>query len=203
MFGGLPQNASLNVHLAHTHSRTSWLPCLSLTSQGWQSLTGRYMPRAGPSTGTPRTFTGSAHRHWYRKQHPDWSASQVEAVVLGAVRGGCRGVDGRYLKLGQALRLRASGGFYNFLSATTMTLKVPTIPASVHQTSVPRMTSAQVAGAQSQPSTPASTCPQHWRARRRYRCTQHRVLRHSVWWRVLGTPSCRCCLLPAALLRHD
>lgn len=101
------------------------------------------------------------------------------------------------LKLGQALAASGPLGLlWHFLSATTMTLKVPTIPASVQQTSMPRMTSSGGCGVcELCPLYPSIYLPAALEGTKEGTDVrvQHRVAEAFRVVAGAGTLSCRCC----------
>ncbi|XP_012323239.2 hyaluronidase-1 isoform X3 [Aotus nancymaae] len=113
VFGGLPQNASLTAHLARTFQDilaampTSDFSGLAVID--WEA----WRPRWAFNWDTKDIYRQRS-RALVQAQHPEWPASQVEAVAQDQFQGAARAWMAGTLQLGQALRPRGLWGFYGF-----------------------------------------------------------------------------------------
>ena len=124
VFGGLPQNASLNAHLAHTfqdilaaipESHFSGLAVID-----WEA----WRPRWAFNWDTKDIYRQHS-RALVQKQHPDWPAPRVEAAAQDQFEGAAEEWMAGTLKLGQALRPQGLWGFYNFPECYNYDFKSP------------------------------------------------------------------------------
>uniref|UniRef100_F7HIH0 Hyaluronidase n=1 Tax=Callithrix jacchus TaxID=9483 RepID=F7HIH0_CALJA len=113
VFGGLPQNASLIAHLARTFQDilaampTSDFSGLAVID--WEA----WRPRWAFNWDTKDIYRQRS-RALVQAQHPEWPASQVEAVAQDQFQGAARAWMAGTLQLGQALRPQGLWGFYGF-----------------------------------------------------------------------------------------
>ncbi|XP_032145819.1 hyaluronidase-1 isoform X5 [Sapajus apella] len=113
VFGGLPQNASLIAHLARTFQDilaampTSDFSGLAVID--WEA----WRPRWAFNWDTKDIYRQRS-RALVQAQHPEWPASQVEAVAQDQFQGAARAWMAGTLQLGRALRPRGLWGFYGF-----------------------------------------------------------------------------------------
>lgn len=124
VFGGLPQNASLNAHLARTFQdilaampepRFSGLAVID-----WEA----WRPRWAFNWDTKDIYRQRS-RALVQKQHPDWLAPRVEAAAQDQFEGAAEEWMAGTLKLGQALRPQGLWGFYNFPECYNYDFKSP------------------------------------------------------------------------------
>nr|XP_035947894.1 hyaluronidase-1 isoform X2 [Halichoerus grypus] len=113
VFGGLPQNASLDTHLARSfqdiladipESDFSGLAVID-----WEA----WRPRWAFNWDTKDIYRQRS-RALVRGQHPDWPAPRVEATARDQFQEAAKAWMAGTLKLGQALRPRGLWGFYGF-----------------------------------------------------------------------------------------
>ncbi|XP_034852733.1 hyaluronidase-1 isoform X2 [Mirounga leonina] len=113
VFGGLPQNASLDTHLARSfqdiladipESDFSGLAVID-----WEA----WRPRWAFNWDTKDIYRQRS-RALVRGQHPDWPAPRVEATARDQFQEAAQAWMAGTLKLGQALRPRGLWGFYGF-----------------------------------------------------------------------------------------
>ncbi|XP_040102990.1 hyaluronidase-1 [Oryx dammah] len=124
VFGGLPQNASLNVHLAQTFQDIlAAMPephFSGLAVIDWEA----WRPRWAFNWDTKDIYRQRS-RALVQKQHPDWSAPQVEAAAQEQFEGAAEEWMAGTLKLGRALQPQALWGFYNFPECYNYDFKSP------------------------------------------------------------------------------
>lgn len=113
VYGGLPQNASLDVHLAHTfqdilaampQSNFSGLAVID-----WEA----WRPRWAFNWDSKDIYRQRS-RELVQERHPDWPPPQVDAAAQEEFQGAARAWMAGTLKLGQILRPEGLWGFYNF-----------------------------------------------------------------------------------------
>ncbi|XP_025741160.1 hyaluronidase-2 isoform X3 [Callorhinus ursinus] len=113
VFGGLPQNASLDTHLARSfqdilvaipESDFSGLAVID-----WEA----WRPRWAFNWDTKDIYRQRS-RALVRGQHPDWPAPRVEATARDQFQEAAKAWMAGTLKLGEALRPRGLWGFYGF-----------------------------------------------------------------------------------------
>ncbi|XP_037385426.1 hyaluronidase-1 isoform X1 [Talpa occidentalis] len=113
VFGGLPQNASLDVHLAHTFQDIlAAMPEFNFSGLAvidWEA----WRPRWAFNWDTKDIYRQRS-RALVQEQHPHWPAPRVDAAAQDEFQGAARAWMEGTLKLGQALRPHGLWGFYNF-----------------------------------------------------------------------------------------
>lgn len=113
VFGGLPQNASLDAHLAHTFQDVlAAMPVSDFSGLAvidWEA----WRPRWAFNWDTKDIYRQRS-RELVEGQHPDWPAPWVETAAQEQFQRAARDWMVATLKLGQALRPRGLWGFYGF-----------------------------------------------------------------------------------------
>uniref|UniRef100_A0A8C3YQY7 Hyaluronidase n=1 Tax=Catagonus wagneri TaxID=51154 RepID=A0A8C3YQY7_9CETA len=113
VFGGLPQNASLNVHLVHAaQDIQAAVPASDFSGLAvidWEAWRPRWA-----FNWDAKDIYRQRSRALVWKQHPDWSALRVEAAAQDQFQEAAQTWMAGTLKLGQALRPRGLWGFYGF-----------------------------------------------------------------------------------------
>ncbi|XP_058415288.1 hyaluronidase-1 isoform X3 [Diceros bicornis minor] len=113
VFGGLPQNASLDAHLAHTFQDIlAAMPASNFSGLAvidWEAWRPRWA-----FNWDAKDIYRQRSRALVQRQHPDWSAPLVEAAARDQFQGAAQAWMVRTLQLGQALRPRGLWGFYGF-----------------------------------------------------------------------------------------
>ncbi|XP_073915364.1 hyaluronidase-1 isoform X2 [Castor canadensis] len=113
IFGGLPQNASLDTHLAHTFQDIQdAMPAPDFSGLAvidWEA----WRPRWAFNWDTKDIYRQRS-RALVRAQHPDWPEIWVEAVAQNQFQEAAQAWMAGTLQLGQALRPRGLWGFYGF-----------------------------------------------------------------------------------------
>ncbi|XP_040058764.1 hyaluronidase-1 [Gasterosteus aculeatus] len=111
--GGLPQNASLDKHLAvASESIRTWIPdrdFQGLAVVDWES----WRPLWERDWDSKQVYQVKS-RELVRSGHPDWSPAQVEAAARADFQEAGRKFMERTLKLGQQERPKGLWGFYGF-----------------------------------------------------------------------------------------
>lgn len=113
VFGGLPQNASLDTHLAHAF-RDILADIPESTFSGlavidWEA----WRPRWAFNWDSKEIYRERS-RELVQEQHPQWPAPQVEEAARNQFQEAAQAWMGDTLKLGQALRPQGLWGFYQF-----------------------------------------------------------------------------------------
>ncbi|KAL0599913.1 Hyaluronidase-1 [Plecturocebus cupreus] len=135
VFGGLPQNASLIAHLARTFQDIlAAMPASDFSGLAvidWEA----WRPRWAFNWDTKDIYRQRS-RALVQAQHPDWPASQVEAVAQDQFQGAARAWMAGTLQLGRALRPRGLWGFYGFPECYNYDFLSPNYtgecPSSIH-----------------------------------------------------------------------
>ncbi|XP_066100457.1 hyaluronidase-1 isoform X1 [Saccopteryx bilineata] len=113
VFGGLPQNASLDAHLARTFQDIlAAMPASDFSGLAvidWEA----WRPRWAFNWDTKDIYRQRS-RELVQGQHPDWPAPWVEAAAQDQFQRAAQAWMVGTLKLGQALRPRGLWGFYGF-----------------------------------------------------------------------------------------
>lgn len=113
VFGGLPQNASLDTHLARSFQDIlAAIPVSDFSGLAvidWEA----WRPRWAFNWDTKDIYRQRS-RTLVQGQHPDWPAPWVEAAARDQFQEAARAWMADTLKLGQALRPRGLWGFYGF-----------------------------------------------------------------------------------------
>lgn len=113
VFGGLPQNASLDAHLARAHQDVlAAMPAAGFSGLAvidWEA----WRPRWAFNWDAKDVYRQRS-RALVRGQHPDWPAPWVEAAAQAQFQGAAQAWMGGTLRLGRALRPRGLWGFYGF-----------------------------------------------------------------------------------------
>ncbi|XP_005632565.1 hyaluronidase-1 [Canis lupus baileyi] len=113
VFGGLPQNASLDTHLVHSFQDIqAAIPesdFSGLAVIDWEA----WRPRWAFNWDSKDIYRQRS-RALVRGQHPDWPATRVEAAARDQFQKAAQAWMAGTLKLGQALRPRGLWGFYGF-----------------------------------------------------------------------------------------
>lgn len=113
VFGGLPQNASLDAHLARAHRDVlAAIPAsgfLGLAVIDWEAWRPRWA-----FNWDAKDIYRQRSRALVQGQHPDWPAPLVEAAAQAQFQGAAQAWMGGTLRLGRALRPRGLWGFYGF-----------------------------------------------------------------------------------------
>ncbi|XP_053454535.1 hyaluronidase-1 isoform X1 [Nycticebus coucang] len=113
VFGGLPQNASLNAHLAHTYQDIlAAMPAPDFSGLAvidWEA----WRPRWAFNWDTKDIYRQRS-RALVQAQHPDWPAPWVEAAAQDQFQRAAQAWMAGTLQLGWALRPRGLWGFYGF-----------------------------------------------------------------------------------------
>ncbi|XP_058144340.1 hyaluronidase-1 [Dasypus novemcinctus] len=113
VFGGLPQNASLDTHLAHAFQdilAAMPSPAFSgLAVIDWEAWRPRWA-----FNWDAKDIYRQRSRALIQAQHPDWPASWVEAAAQDQFQRAAQAWMAGTLQLGRALRPRGLWGFYGF-----------------------------------------------------------------------------------------
>lgn len=113
VFGGLPQNASLDAHLARAHRDI----LAAMPAPGFSGLAvidwEAWRPRWAFNWDSKDIYRRRS-RALVRGQHPDWPAPWVEAAAQAQFQRAAQAWMGGTLRLGQTLRPRGLWGFYGF-----------------------------------------------------------------------------------------
>lgn len=113
VFGGLPQNASLDAHLAHVFQDIlAAMPVADFSGLvviDWEA----WRPRWAFNWDSKDIYRQRS-RELVQGQHPDWPAPSVEAAAQDQFQTAAQDWMVGTLKLGQALRPRGLWGFYGF-----------------------------------------------------------------------------------------
>ncbi|XP_023375277.1 hyaluronidase-1 isoform X2 [Otolemur garnettii] len=113
VFGGLPQNASLDAHLAHTFQDIlAAMPAPDFSGLAvidWEA----WRPRWAFNWDTKDIYRQRS-RALVQAQHPDWPAPWVEAAAQDQFQGAAQAWMAGTLQLGWALRPLGLWGFYGF-----------------------------------------------------------------------------------------
>nr|KAF6335221.1 hyaluronidase 1 [Pipistrellus kuhlii] len=113
VFGGLPQNASLDAHLARAQRDVlAAMPAAGFSGLAvvdWEA----WRPRWAFNWDAKDVYRQRS-RALVRGQHPDWPAPWVEAAAQAQFQGAAQAWMGGTLRLGRALRPRGLWGFYGF-----------------------------------------------------------------------------------------
>ncbi|XP_076985333.1 hyaluronidase-1 [Tamandua tetradactyla] len=113
VFGGLPQNASLDTHLAHTFQDIlAAMPApdySGLAVIDWEA----WRPRWAFNWDTKDIYRQHS-RALVQAQHPDWPAPWVEAAAQEQFQRAAQAWMAGTLQLGRTLRPRGLWGFYGF-----------------------------------------------------------------------------------------
>lgn len=113
VFGGLPQNASLDAHLARTFQDIlAAMPASNFSGLAvidWEA----WRPRWAFNWDTKDIYRQRS-RELVQRQHPDWPAPWVEAAAQDQFQQAAQAWMVGTLKLGRALRPRGLWGFYGF-----------------------------------------------------------------------------------------
>ncbi|XP_055984982.1 hyaluronidase-1 [Sorex fumeus] len=113
VFGGLPQNASLDTHLARAFQDIlAAIPECNFSGLGvidWES----WRPRWAFNWDSKDIYRQRS-RALVRAKHPHWSTSQVEEAARKQFQAAAQAWMGDTLKLGQTLRPGGLWGFYQF-----------------------------------------------------------------------------------------
>ncbi|XP_006873634.1 PREDICTED: hyaluronidase-1 [Chrysochloris asiatica] len=113
VFGGLPQNASLVVHLAYAHQDI----LIAMPASNFSGLAvidwEAWRPRWAFNWDAKDIYRKRS-RALVQEQHPDWPYSQVEAAAQNQFQEAAQAWMAGTLQLGQALRPSGLWGFYNF-----------------------------------------------------------------------------------------
>ncbi|XP_008574966.1 PREDICTED: hyaluronidase-1 [Galeopterus variegatus] len=113
VFGGLPQNASLDTHLARTfRDIQAAIPAPDFSGLAvidWE----KWRPRWTFNWDTKDIYRQRS-RALVQTQHPDWPAPRVETAAQDQFQGAAQAWMAGTLQLGQALRPRGLWGFYGF-----------------------------------------------------------------------------------------
>lgn len=113
VFGGLPQNASLDTHLAHSFQDIlAAIPASDFSGLAvidWEAWRPRWA-----FNWDAKDIYRQRSRSLVQAQHPDWPAPWVEATARDQFQEAAQAWMAGTLKLGQALRPRGLWGFYGF-----------------------------------------------------------------------------------------
>nr|XP_030723096.1 hyaluronidase-2 isoform X1 [Globicephala melas]XP_030723097.1 hyaluronidase-2 isoform X1 [Globicephala melas] len=124
VFGGLPQNASLTVHLARAFQDIlAAMPASNFSGLAvidWEA----WRPRWAFNWDTKDIYRQRS-RALVQGQHPDWPAPWVEAAAQDQFEGAARAWMAGTLRLGQALQPRGLWGFYGFPDCYNYDFKNP------------------------------------------------------------------------------
>ncbi|NIG60033.1 hyaluronidase-3 isoform X2 [Pontoporia blainvillei] len=124
VFGGLPQNASLAVHLVRAFQDIqAAMPASNFSGLAvidWEA----WRPRWAFNWDTKDIYRQRS-RALVQGQHPDWPAPWVEAAAQDQFEGAARAWMAGTLRLGQALQPRGLWGFYGFPDCYNYDFKNP------------------------------------------------------------------------------
>ncbi|XP_010588078.2 hyaluronidase-1 isoform X2 [Loxodonta africana] len=113
IFGGLPQNASLDTHLAQTHQDIlAAVPAPDFSGLAvidWEAWRPRWA-----FNWDAKDIYRKRSRELVQAQHPDWPSSWVEATAQDQFQRAAQAWMAGTLQLGWALRPRGLWGFYGF-----------------------------------------------------------------------------------------
>ncbi|EQB77041.1 hypothetical protein CB1_000145024 [Camelus ferus] len=113
VFGGLPQNASLDAHLVRTFQDIlAAMPASDFSGLAvidWEA----WRPRWAFNWDTKEIYRQRS-RSLVQRQHPYWPAPLVEAAAQDQFQGAAQAWMAGTLKLGQALRPHGLWGYYGF-----------------------------------------------------------------------------------------
>ncbi|XP_035886186.1 hyaluronidase-3 isoform X2 [Phyllostomus discolor] len=113
VFGGLPQNASLDAHLARTYGDIlAAMPASNFSGLAvidWEAWRPRWA-----FNWDAKDIYRQRSRELVQGQHPDWPAPWVEAAAQDQFQRAAQAWMAGTLKLGRALRPRGLWGFYGF-----------------------------------------------------------------------------------------